>query len=193
MTETTTTSTATPTRRTSPWTVTSRTIVFGAIGAALYGVLGVFSFILPGTANVAIRPALALIPFVGARFGPIAGFFTGAVGNAIVDQIQGFGFLTYWNWSIANGLVGLAAGLLANYLREPKRAGGQIVWIAGIAFAAVVIGQLFTITDIFLGNTIEYWFIAAYIPATITTGITALIIVPILDRVWKPLQNLAGR
>jgi len=60
-----------------PWTVTSRTIVFGAVGAALYGALGVFSVIFPGTANVAIRPALAIIPFVGIRFGPIAGFFTG--------------------------------------------------------------------------------------------------------------------
>ena len=64
-----------------PWTVTSRTIVFGAVGAALYGALGVFSVIFPGTANVAIRPALAIIPFVGIRFGPIAGFFTGVVGK----------------------------------------------------------------------------------------------------------------
>lgn len=183
-------STATATK---PWTVTSRTIVFGAIGAALYGALGFFSFILPGTANVAIRPAIALIPFVGARFGPIAGFFTGAVGNAIVDQLQGYGFLTFWNWSLANGFVGLVAGLLAYYTREPKKTGPQILRVAIIAFVAVVVGLLFTVTDLLLGSTVEYWFFAAYIPAVISTSIAAVILAPLLDQAWKPLQNLAGR
>ena len=63
-----------------------------------------------------VRPAIAIIPFVGLRLragSPV--FFTGAVGNAIVDQIMGYGFLTSWNWSIANGLVGLLAGLAPLY------------------------------------------------------------------------------
>lgn len=181
---------AAPERR-NPWTVTSRTIVFGAIGAALYGALGALSFVLPGTL-VSIRPAIALIPFVGLRFGPIAGFFTGAVGNAIVDQILGYGFLTYWNWSLANGLIGLLAGLLAHYRPEPKKLGSQVIWAAVISVIAVVIGLLFTITDLLLGNTIEYWLVT-YGLAILATGVTSLILVPILDRAWKPLQNLAGR
>ena len=48
--------------------------------------------------------------------GPIVGFFTGFVGNAIGDQISGWGVLTSWNWSLANGLVGLIAGLAPLYL-----------------------------------------------------------------------------
>ena len=187
------TATATERRSGTPWTVSSRTIVFGAIGAALYGALGVFSFIIPGTANVAIRPAIAIVPFVGARFGAIAGFFTGAVGNALVDQIQGFGFLTYWNWSLANGFIGLVAGLLAFYTPEPKKTGAQILRIALIALVAVIVGLLFTATDLLLGNTFEYWFFGAYIPAVLTTSIAAVIIAPVLDQAWKPLQNLAGR
>lgn len=187
------TATATERRTGTPWTVSSRTIVFGAIGAALYGALGVFSFIIPGTANVAIRPAIAIIPFVGARFGPIAGFFTGAVGNALVDQIQGFGFLTYWNWSLANGFIGLVAGLIAFYTPEPKKTGAQILRVALIALVAVTVGLLFTATDLLLGNTVEYWFFASYIPALISTAIAAVIIAPVLDQAWKPLQNLAGR
>lgn len=179
--------------RRSPWAVTSRTIVFGAIGAALYGALGVFSFILPGTGNVAIRPAIALIPFVGVRFGPVAGFFTGAVGNAIVDQIQGAGFLTYWNWSIANGLTGLVAGLLAHYFAEPKKTGPQLARVAIISVVAVIVGMLFTITDIFLGNTFSFWLFAEYFPALLTTALASVILAPALDQAWKPLQNLSGR
>ncbi|KZX21239.1 ECF transporter S component [Rathayibacter tanaceti] len=178
--------------RTGPWTVSSRTIVFGAVGAALYGALGALSFVLPGT-MISIRPAIAIIPFVGLRFGPIAGFFTGAVGNAIVDQILGYGFLTYWNWSIANGLVGLLAGLIGYYAKEPRTTGRQVVWSAAIAVAAVVVGLLFTVTDLLLGVTVEYWFFGSYLLAIVATGITAVILVPVLDRVWKPLQNLAGR
>ncbi|WP_328353598.1 ECF transporter S component [Mycobacterium sp. NBC_00419] len=176
-----------------PWTVTSRTIVFGAVGAALYGALGVFSFIVPGTANVALRPALAIIPFVGLRFGPVAGFFTGLVGNAIVDQIQGFGFLTYWNWSLANGLVGLIAGLLAYYTREPEKESRRIVRVEVIVAVAVILGLLFTITDIFLGNTLVYWFTAAYLPALLSSGLASLVLVPVLDKAWQPLANRAGR
>src|ERR671929_1135698 len=98
------------------WTVSSRTIVYAAIGAALYGILLVAQVPIPGGGNVSARPAFALVPFFGYAFGPIVGFFTGLVGNAIGDQISGWGLLTSWNWSIANGLVGLIAGLAPLYL-----------------------------------------------------------------------------
>jgi uncharacterized membrane protein len=185
--------TAHGTAPTKPWAITSRTIVFGAVGAALYGVLGVFSFIIPGTANVAIRPALAIIPFAGLRFGPIAGFFTGAVGNAIVDQIQGFGFLTYWNWSLANGLVGLLAGLIGHFYPEPEVRSRQLLRVILVAVVAVVVGLGFTFTDIFLGNTPWYWFTAAYLPAVLNTAAVSVILVPVLDRAWHPLAQRAGR
>jgi energy-coupling factor transport system substrate-specific component len=186
-----TTATTVEPKRSGPWSVSSRTIVFGAVGAALYGALGALSFVIPGTL-ISIRPAIAIIPFVGLRFGPVAGFFTGAVGNAIVDQIMGYGFLTYWNWSIANGLVGLVAGLIGYYAREPKKIGGQVFWAAAIALVAVIIGLLFTFTDLFLGTTAEVAGVN-YGLAIVATGIAGLVLVPVLDRVWKPLQNLAGR
>ena len=97
-------------RSSGMWEVTTRVIVYAAIGAALYGVAAVFSFLIPGTANVSVRPAFALVTFFGFAFGPIVGFFTGFVGNAIADQISGWGLLTSWNWSLANGLAGLLAG-----------------------------------------------------------------------------------
>src|SRR5918911_1632027 len=67
--------------RASAWAVGTREVVYMAIGAALYGVI----------------------------FGPWVGFFTGLVGNIIIDLLSGYGFS--WNWSLANGLLGLIAGL----------------------------------------------------------------------------------
>jgi len=175
------------------WAVSTRTIVYGAFGAALYGALGVVSFILPGTANVAIRPALAIIPVVGIRFGPIAGLFTGFVGNAVVDQLQGFGFLTYWNWSLANGLVGLIAGGLAYYVPESRGRAGRVIRLSLIAVVAVVAGLAFTVTDLLLGQSFVYWLAASYLPSIISTGLVGSLLVPALDSAWQPLATRAGR
>ena len=54
------------------WQVTSRTIVYAAIGAALYGILLVAQIPIPGS-TVSVRPAFALVPFFGYAFGPIVG------------------------------------------------------------------------------------------------------------------------
>src|SRR5690242_19686774 len=137
--------------RGSMWAVDSRVIVYSAIGAALYGVLvGLFKIPVPGTTAVDVRPAFALVPFFGFAFGPVVGFFTGLVGNMIGDQISGWGLLTSYNWSIANGAVGLIAGLapmfLASWLTGPvsrKAIAGAVAGAIG-----VVIGLLITFTDI---------------------------------------------
>ena len=91
------------------WEVTSRTIVYSAIGAALYGLLLVAQIPIPGThglgpTGLRARAVLRLCVRPDRRV------LHGAVGNAIGDQISGWGALTSWNWSIANGLVGLIAG-----------------------------------------------------------------------------------
>ena len=144
-------STMTMPSRSSLWEVTSRTIVYSAIGAALYGILLVAQLPIPGS-TVSVRPAFALVPFFGYAFGPVVGFFTGLVGNGIGDQISGWGALTSWNWSLANGLVGLIAGLAPLYLAS--WVGGNIRQRAiGGAVAgaiAVVIGFLFIFTDVIL-------------------------------------------
>ena len=130
------------------WEVTSRTIVYSAIGAALYGILLVAQLPIPGS-TVSVRPAFALVPFFGYAFGPIVGFFTGFVGNAIGDQISGWGLLTSWNWSLANGLVGLIAGLAPLYLARlvhgslrDRAIGGAVAGSIG-----VIVGFLFIFTD----------------------------------------------
>lgn len=180
----------------SMWTVDSRVIVYAAIGAALYGVLGLFDFLLPGTTNVAIRPAFAIVTFFGYAFGPIVGLFTGFVGNAITDQLHSYGFLTYWNWSLANGLVGLVAGLAPMYLMgwtegslQRRAIGGAIAGVVGS-----IIGFLFVYSDMFLGgsdfNTV---LTTAYIPVVIADVIASAILTPILVYAWEPVKASLGR
>lgn len=175
------------------WEVTTRVIVYAAIGAALYGVLAFFSIVIPGTANVSVRPAFALVTFFGFAFGPIVGFFTGFVGNMIADQISGWGLLTSWNWSLANGLVGLLTGVFGVWLARsiPNR-----LLLAAVAAAlAIVIGFLFVFTDIWLGTADDLGvaLTANYVPVIISNLIAAVILTPILVAAWEPIRESLGR
>ncbi len=179
----------------SRWAVDSRVIVYSAIGAALYGILLVAQVPIPGS-TVSVRPAFALVPFFGYAFGPIVGFFTGLVGNAIGDQISGWGALTSWNWSIANGLVGLIAGLAPMYLG--RWTGGSIrdraIGGAIGGAIAVLIGFLFTFTDVILqaGNTVGAS-TTLYVEVIVGDLIGTIILVPILVYAWEPLKAQLGR
>lgn len=188
-----TTSTMTDDRTSGMWEVTTRVIVYAAIGAALYGVTAVFSVIIPGTANVSVRPAFALVTFFGFAFGPIVGLFTGFVGNAIADQLSGWGLLTSWNWSLANGLAGMLAGVFGITL---ARSIPNKLLLAAVASAlAVVIGFLFVFTDIFLGTAedVGVAFTANYLPVITTNLIAAVILTPILVAAWEPIKGALGR
>ena len=142
-------STMTMPSRSNLWEVTSRTIVYAAIGAACTG--SCWSHSCRSRAPPSRSdPAFAIVPFFGYAFGPIVGFFTGLVGNGIGDQLSGWGALTSWNWSIANGLVGLLAGLAPLYLARWVNGNLRDRAIGGAVAGAiaVVIGFLFTFTDL---------------------------------------------
>ncbi len=174
------------------WEVTSRTIVYAAIGAALYAVAAQFSFLLPGTANVSLRPGFALVTFFGFAFGPIAGLFVGFVGNALADQISGWGLLTSWNWSVANGLAGFIAGYWALSM---MRGSNKLVSAAIASAFAVVIGFLFVFTDLFLGSADTFGVALSdnYLPVVVSNLIVAVILTPILVAAWEPVRESMGR
>jgi energy-coupling factor transport system substrate-specific component len=178
------------------WEVSSRTIVYAAIGAALYGILLVAQVPVPGT-TVSVRPAFALVPFFGYAFGPIVGFFTGLVGNMIGDQLSGWGALTSWNWSIANGIVGLIAGLAPLYLSRwtngslrDRAIGGAV---AGVI--ATLIGFLFTFSDLIIqaGQVTLGGVTSFYITVVVADIIATVILVPILVYAWEPVKAQLGR
>ena len=182
-------------RRNNLWEVTSRTIVYAAIGAALYGILLVAQVPIPGS-TVSVRPAFALVPFFGYAFGPIVGFFTGFVGNAIGDQISGWGALTSWNWSLANGFVGLIAGLAPMYLARWVNGNLRDRAIGGAVAGAiaVVIGFLFVFTDV-IKDQMDVSAVVGeeYIPVIIGDLIATIILVPILVYAWEPVKAQLGR
>ncbi|HEV8516923.1 MAG TPA: ECF transporter S component, partial [Candidatus Limnocylindrales bacterium] len=167
-------------RREDLWEVNSRVIVYSAIGAALYAVGSQFSFLLPGTGSVSLRPAFALVTFFGFAFGPIVGLFTGLVGNAIGDQISGWGLLTSWNWSVAVGLVGLLTGIFASYLGE-RLGSNKLVAAAIVSALATIIGLLFVFTDIIIGTAEDFnaALVQNYGPAVISDVIVVVILTPI--------------
>jgi len=110
------------TRENKAWEVGTRQVVWMAIGAALYAVFSwLFNgtvFVVPSLSQVALRPAIAIPMFFGYAFGPVVGFFTGAVGNMFGDALTGFGLSP--QWSIGNGLVGFIAGLAMLFTDKKK-------------------------------------------------------------------------
>ncbi|GII76329.1 hypothetical protein Sru01_13110 [Sphaerisporangium rufum] len=182
-----------PVSREPVFAISTRTVVFGAVGAALYAVLGLFSFLIPGTQSVAVRPAFALVPFFGKQFGVIAGFFTGLVGNMVIDLLQGSG-LTYWNWSVANGLVGALAGLIFAYLPPIANEAVRLVAVAIGSLVATALGMLFVITDIWVqGIDFNTFLTINYLPALVANGIAVVILTPALEAIWEPLAKRTGR
>jgi uncharacterized membrane protein len=128
------------TRDSDAWLVGTRQVVYMAIGAALYAVFSwLFNgtvFVVPSISQVAIRPAIAIPMFFGYAFGPVVGFFTGAVGNMFGDALTGFGLSP--QWSIGNGLVGFIAGL-ALLAKDKKRAMDTVLWASGVLAALAVL------------------------------------------------------
>ena len=100
------------TAQSEAWEVGTRQVVYMAIGAALYGVFNyIFNTIpMPSVSQVALRPSVCIPIFFGYVFGPVVGFFTGAVGNILGDFITGWG--VYPAWDLGNGLMGMVPGLV---------------------------------------------------------------------------------
>jgi uncharacterized membrane protein len=131
------------TRENKAWEVGTRQVVWMAIGAALYAVFSwLFNssvFLVPSISQVALRPAIAIPMFFGYTFGPVVGFFTGAVGNMFGDALTGFGLSP--QWSIANGLIGFIAGLPMLFVDKKKSL--NLVLIIGAVLAVLAAGLYF--------------------------------------------------
>ena len=121
------------TRDNPAWEVGTRQVVWMAIGAALYAVFSyLFNgtvFVVPSLSQVALRPAIAIPMFFGYTFGPVVGFFTGAIGNTFGDALTGFGLFP--QWSIGNGLLGLIAGLPMLF-GDKKKSLDTVLWTSGV-------------------------------------------------------------
>jgi len=128
------------TKENEAWQVGTREVVWMAIGAALYAVFSwLFNgtvFVVPSLSQVSLRPAIAIPMFFGYAFGPVVGFFSGAVGNMFGDALTGFGLSP--QWSLGNGLVGFVAGMAVLY-KNKKKSMNSALWISGVLSAVAVV------------------------------------------------------
>ena len=123
------------------WEVETRHVVYMAIGAALYAIFSyLFNgtvFVIPSLSQVSLRPAIAIPMFFGYAFGPVVGFFTGAVGNMFGDALTGFGLSP--QWSIGNGLVGFISGMVFLF-KDKKKSMDTVLYTSGaLALLAAVL------------------------------------------------------
>ena len=129
------------TRASKIWEVGTREVVYMAIGAALYAIFSyLFNgtvFAVPSVSQVALRPAIAIPMFFGYAFGPVVGFFTGAVGNMFGDALTGFGLSP--QWSVGNGLVGMIAGMVHLFANKKKSMDTVLIVSGAVAVLATLI------------------------------------------------------
>jgi energy-coupling factor transport system substrate-specific component len=179
----------------SVWAFGTREVVYSAIGAALYAVLSwATNFLqIPAAGNVAIRPAVAIPMFFGVVFGPIVGFISGFLGNIIGDLLSGYGFWPWWD--LANGIMGLVAGLalltgMKNYRGLSSIIKAEIFVVLGVLLGAAVasVSEIW-VSGIDLTTTISINFIPTIVPNLIN----GLILVPILMVAYDAIVSRSGR
>jgi len=180
--------------RSSVWKFGTREVVYGAIGAALYGV---FSWItnvipLPAAGNVTFRPAVAVLIFFGAAFGPWVGLIAGLVGNTLGDALTGWGL--YWNWSVGNGLMGFIPGLVVAMIQD-YRSGRGIGLGIFYGLLGMAVGMLFaSLTEMLTsGIDINTALVGYFLPAFIGNAVVIIILVPILFVAYQAVAARRGR
>jgi len=178
----------------SLWRFGTREVVYAAIGAALYGVLSYATNILqiPGSGNVALRPAVVIPLFFGLAFGPIVGFITGFLGNIIGDLISGYGF--YFWWDLGNGLMGLIMGLAMVDISQFRSWKGILRAEIFVLIAAAVGLALASISEIWVSgadmNTVIY---LNFVPSFVTNIVNGLILVPVFMYAYAAVVMRSGR
>jgi energy-coupling factor transport system substrate-specific component len=178
----------------STWEFGTRQVVYGAIGAALYGVLSWVTNIvpLPAAGNVTFRPAVAVLIFFGVAYGPWVGLLAGFIGNTLGDAITGWGF--YWHWSLGNGLMGMIPGLVMASISDFK-ARGDIVKAVLWGLGGVAVGMLFaSLTEMWVGgidlNTALFGY---FTPAFIGNAVVVIILLPVLMIAFAAVAASRGR
>jgi energy-coupling factor transport system substrate-specific component len=140
---------ATMVSRRTLWRVDTRVVVYMAIGAALYAALNLITnrIVIPGAQNVSLRPGIVIPIVFGVLFGPIVGFFVGAVGNFISDLLT-YGF--FWNWDLGNGLIGFIAGLTPLVVGATARQWTRII-------AGTIMGAIGIVVGLGVAALLDIW------------------------------------
>ncbi len=181
-------------KKKSIWRFGTREVVYAAIGAALYAVLGYATNMLqlPGAGNVAIRPAVVVPMFFGIAFGPIVGFITGFVGNVLSDLLSGWGFW-FW-WDLGNGLMGFIPGLIAAQIVDYRATKSMVMGVVFVVLAAIGGMGVASVSEMWVsGADINTVVFANFIPASMSNIINGVILLPILMVAYAAVSKRSGR
>ena len=180
--------------RANVWEFGTRQVVYGAIGAALYGVLSWATniFPLPAAGNVTFRPAVAVLIFFGAAYGPWVGLLAGFIGNTLGDMLTGWGF--YWHWSLGNGLMGMIPGLVMASIND-FRARSDIMKAIGWGTLGIAVGMLFaSLMEMFMGGIdLNTAIVGYFVPAFLGNFVVTVILLPILMIAFAAVAARRGR
>lgn len=178
----------------STWEFGTRQVVYGAIGAALYGVFSWATniFPLPAAGNVTFRPAVAVLIFFAVAYGPWVGLLAGFIGNTLGDMLTGWGF--YWNWSLGNGLMGMVPGLVMVAINDFK-ARPDIMKAVAWGIGGIVVGMLFaSLTEMFVGGIdLNTALVGYFTPAFLGNLVVTVILLPILMIAFAGVAARRGR
>ncbi len=176
------------------WEFGTRQVVYGAIGAALYGVFSWATniFPLPAAGNVTFRPAVAVLIFFGVAYGPWVGLLAGFIGNTLGDALSGWGF--YWNWSLGNGLMGMVPGLVMAAISNFKER-ADIMKAVGWGTLGIAVGMLFaSLTEMFVGGIdFNTALVGYFVPAFVGNLVVVAILLPVLMIAFAAVAARRGR
>jgi len=162
-----------------------RILLIGCGWGIVYGILNSLSNIvlLPSAPFISLRPQIALPMAIGILYNPIAGFLVGATGNILGDGISGFGLWKFWNWHLANGIMGLIPGLIryAGIGRIGTVREFGILEMAIVLASAVAVGMAVLLDLLFLHfMTFPDSFPSWILPAFLTDAVNGFILVPMI-------------
>ncbi|MBN2438453.1 MAG: HAMP domain-containing protein [Deltaproteobacteria bacterium] len=161
-------------------------ILAGCAWGVVFGVMNGISnaVLLPSAPFISIRPQIALPMAMGIISHPIAGFLVGFSGNVIGDGLSGFGLWKFWNWHIANGLIGFLPGMIIRCFGI-----GRITTVRdfGILEMGVILGSgvsvgVAVLLDYFFLHFMKFpeSFTSWILPAFLTDVVNGFILVPVL-------------
>jgi energy-coupling factor transport system substrate-specific component len=178
----------------SLWGFGTRQVVYGAIGAALYGAFSLLTNLipLPAAGNITFRPAVAVLIFFGVAYGPWVGLLAGFIGNTMGDMLAGWGF--YWHWSLGNGLMGMIPGLIMLQVVN-FRDRATIIKAVGWGTLGIAVGMLVaSLLEMAVGGIdLSTAIVGYFVPAFLGNLLVTVILLPILMVAFAAVNARRGR
>ncbi|OJZ74646.1 hypothetical protein BRW65_07985 [Mycobacterium paraffinicum] len=172
---------------TKPWTVITRALASGLIGAALYASLHVFVVSFPSTALIDLGFALAVVPALGIRYGALAGLIAGTIGSACTHDLPSIGFSTFFSRDLPEGLVGVVAGVVGYFILGDVGPAQRVARVTASAMAGEIVGVAAKFSEFLVRSDFPFKVAAIYLPIFLINALLAVLFVPVADHLIAAL------